>query len=66
MMTGPRSQVEGDDDVLMLLDIFRAHLRSTLARAVFVTIGGKVYKLLKALYGLRDAWEQRLIEKCLM
>ena len=26
MMTGPRSQVEGDDDVRMLLDISRAHL----------------------------------------
>ena len=55
MMTGPRSQVEGDDDALMLLDISRAHLHSPLARAVFVTIDGKVYKLLKAMYGLRDA-----------
>ena len=54
-MTGPRSQVEGDDDVLMLLDISRAHLHSPLARAVFVTIDGKVYKLLKAMYGLRYA-----------
>ena len=53
-MTGPRSQVEGDDDVLMLLDISRAHLHSPLARAVFVTIEGKVYKLLKAMHGLRD------------
>ena len=44
MMTGPRSQVEGDDDVLMLLDISRAQLHSPLARAVFVTIDGKVYK----------------------
>ena len=52
MMTGPRSQVEGDDDVLMLLDIARAHLHSPLARAVFVTIDGKVYKLLQAMYGL--------------
>ena len=34
MMTGSRSQVEGDDDVLMLLDISRAHLHSPLARAV--------------------------------
>ena len=34
MMTGPRSQVEGDDDVLMLLDSSRAHLHSPLARAV--------------------------------
>ena len=41
--------------MLMLLDISRAHLHSPLARAVFVTIGGKVYKLLKAMYGLRDA-----------
>ena len=48
MMTGPRSQVEGDDDVLMLLDICKAHLHSPLARAVFVTIDGKVY-------GLREA-----------
>ena len=55
MMKGPRSQAEGDDDVLMLLDISRAHLHSPLARAVFVTIGGKVYKLLKAMNGLRDA-----------
>ena len=54
-MTGPRSQVEGDDDVLMLLDISRAHLHSPLARVVFVTINGKVYKLLKAMYGLRHA-----------
>ena len=55
MMTGPRSQVDGDDEVLMLLDISRAHLHSPLARAVFVTIDGKVHKLLKAVYGLRDA-----------
>ena len=55
MMTGPRSQVEGDNDVLMLLDISRAHLHSPLARAVFVTIDGKVYKLLKAMYGPGDA-----------
>ena len=39
----------------MLLDISRAHLHSPLARAVFLTIDGKVYKLLKAMYGLRDA-----------
>ena len=55
MMTGPRSQVEGHDDVLTLLDISRAHLHSPLARVVSVTIDGKVYKLLKAMYGLRDA-----------
>ena len=48
-MTGPRPPVEGDDDVLMLLDIFRAHRQSPLARGVFVTIDGKVYKLLKAM-----------------
>ena len=48
MMTGPRSQVEGDDDVLLLLDTSGAHLHSLVARAVFVTIDGKVYKLLKA------------------
>ena len=40
--------------MLMLLDISRAHLHS-LARAVFVTNYGKVYKLLIAMYGLRDA-----------
>ena len=51
MMTGPRSQIEGDDDVLMLLDIFRAHLHSPFARVVFVTIDGKFYTLLKAMYG---------------
>ena len=55
MMTGPRSQVEGDDHVLMLLDTSKTHLHSPLARAVFVTNDGKVYKLLKAMYGLRDA-----------
>ena len=32
-----------------------AHLHSPLVRAVFVTIDGKVYKLVKAMYGLRDA-----------
>ena len=37
-VAGPRSQVEGDDDVLMLLDISRAHLHSPLARVVFVTV----------------------------
>ena len=41
MMTGPRSRVEGDDDVLMLSDIARAHLQSPLARVVFVTISGE-------------------------
>ena len=60
-MTGPRSQVEGDDDVLMSLDISRAHLHSPLARAVFVTIDGEVYKLLKAVYGLRDAGAARKV-----
>ena len=55
MTTGPKSQVDGDDQVLMLLDISRAHLHSPLARAEFATIDGKVYKLLKAMYGLRDA-----------
>ena len=39
----------------MLLDISRANLHSPLARVVFVTINGKVYKLLKAMYVLRDA-----------
>ena len=55
MTTGPRSQVEGDDDVLILLDTSQAHLHSPLARVVFVTISGKVHKLPKAMYGLRDA-----------
>ena len=41
--------------MLMLLDISRAHFHSPLARAVFVTIDGKVYKLLKVMYGPRDA-----------
>ena len=41
--------------MLMLLDISRAHLHSPHARAVFVTIDGRVYKLLKAMYGRRDA-----------
>ena len=54
-MTGPRCEVEGDDEVLMLLDISRAHLHSPLRRVVFVKIDGKVYRLLKAMYGLRDA-----------
>ena len=52
VMTGPKSQVEGDDDVLMLFDTSRAHLHSPLAMAVFVTIDGKICKLLKAMYGL--------------
>ena len=39
----------------MLLKFSRAHLHSPLARAVFETIDGKVCKLLKAMYGLRDA-----------
>ena len=41
--------------MLVLLDISRAHLHSPLPRAVFVTIDGKVYKLLKAMYRLTDA-----------
>ena len=55
MMTGPSSQIEGDDDVLMLLIISRAHLHLPLVRAVFLTVDGKVYKLLNAMHGLRDA-----------
>ena len=50
---GAKVTGRGDDDVLMLLDISRAHLHSPLARAVFVTIEGKVYKLLKAMHGLK-------------
>ena len=64
-MTGPRSQVEGDGDALMQLDISRAHLHSPLARAVFVTINGKVYKLFKAIK-VSEMREQRLIGRCLM
>ena len=41
--------------MLMPLDMSRALLHSPLARAVFVTIDGKVNKMLKAMYGLRDA-----------
>ena len=41
--------------LLMMLDIHRDHFHSPLARVVFVTINGRVYKLLKAMYGLRDA-----------
>ena len=48
-MTGPRSQIEKRRRCA------DAALHSPLARAVFVTIHGKVYKLLKAMYGLRDA-----------
>ena len=55
LMTGLRSQVEGDDDVMMLLDISRAHLHSPLARVVFVTVYDKVFTLLKAMCGLRPA-----------
>ena len=40
-MTGRGSQFEGDDDVLMRLDISRPHLFSQLVRVVFVTIDGK-------------------------
>ena len=46
LMTGRRRQ-RG-------VDISRAHFHSPLARVVFVTINGKVYKLLKAMYGLLD------------
>ena len=41
--------------MLMLLDISQPHLHSPHARAVFVTSDCEVYKLLKAMYGLRDA-----------
>ena len=54
-MTGLGSEVQGDDEVLNLLDISRAYLHSPVARVVFVTIQGKAYKLLKAMCGLRDA-----------
>ena len=40
----------------MLLDISRADLHLPLARGrLSLTINGKVYKLLKSMYGLRDA-----------
>ena len=55
LMTSPRSQVEDDDDVLMLVDISRAHLHTPCARVLSVTIIGKVCKMLKAMYRLRDA-----------
>ncbi|CAK0837947.1 unnamed protein product, partial [Prorocentrum cordatum] len=55
LMTGPRPENLNDEEVLMLLDISRAHLHSPLNRVVFVRIGGQVYRLLKAMYGLRDA-----------
>ena len=42
-MTGLASEVQGDDEVLILLDISRAHLHSQLARVLFVTIHGKGY-----------------------
>eukprot|EP00959_Pyramimonas_sp_CCMP1952_P369819 7745706-Pyramimonas_sp.AAC.1 len=54
-MTGPRPENPNDEEVLMLLDISRAHLHSPLNRVVFVKIDGQVYRLLKAMYGLRDA-----------
>ena len=54
MMTGPRSQIERDDTV-MLWEISRAHFHLPLARVVFVTLDGKVYNLLKTMHGLRDA-----------
>ena len=54
-MTGPRSRVEGDDEVLMLLHTSRSQLHQPLSRFVFVPINGVVYELLKAMYGHRDA-----------
>ena len=55
LMTGARPENASDEVVMMLLDISRAHLHSPLLRVVFVIIDGQVYRLLKALYGLRDA-----------
>ena len=54
-MTGPRSQVEGDDEVWMLLDSPDHIFTDRLHELSLWTINGKVYKLLKAMYGLRDA-----------
>ena len=65
LMTGPRSEAQGDDEVLMLLDSSRAHLLSPLLRVVCVTINGNVYKLLEAMYELRDAGHHST-ENCLM
>lgn len=54
-MTGVRSGDAAEDLVLSLYDISRAHLHSPLLRTVLVEIDGVVYRLLKAMYGLRDA-----------
>ena len=54
LMTGPRSEVEGNDEVLMLRDIPKAHLHSPLRRVIFEKINEKVYRLWKAMNGLRD------------
>ena len=54
-MTGPKADNPDDDLVLTFFDISRAHLHSPLMRKVYISVEGKVYKLLKAMYGLRDA-----------
>ena len=36
-------------------DAFKLQVSLMMTRAVFVTIDGNVHKLLKAMYGLRDA-----------
>eukprot|EP00971_Amphidinium_carterae_P272542 5409708-Amphidinium_carterae.2 len=47
---------DGHDDLVMeFLDISRAHLLSPVCRAIFVSVDGFVYRLKKAMYGLRDA-----------
>ena len=53
-MTGPKADHPDDDLVLTFFDISRAHLHSPLMRKVYISVEGKVYKLLKAMYGLRD------------
>ena len=54
-MTGPRADNPDDDLVLTFFDISRAHLHSPLMRKVYISVEGRVYNLLKAMYGLRDA-----------
>ena len=54
-LTGERPSDASQEQVLSFYDISRAHLHSPLLRTVFVEIEGAVYRLLKAMYGLRDA-----------
>ncbi len=54
-MTGERPANEDDELVVGLLDISWAHFHSELGRVVFIKIGDKVYRLRRAMYGLKDA-----------